>query len=76
MLNSDEEELARWSSHFSSVFNQNLAENAPPLSAEQLRYNKDPRIKEEVPSVAEIRDAIKSLPNNKADEIDGIPAEF
>ena len=74
LLNSDEEQLARWRSHFSSVLNHNLAENAPPLSAEPLRYNNNPRIKEDAPSVAEIRDAIKSLPNNKAAGIDGIPA--
>ena len=33
LLKSDEEQLARWRFHFSSVLNHNLAENALPLSA-------------------------------------------
>ena len=75
LLNSHEKQLARWRSHFSSVLIHNLDENAPPLSSEPLRNN-NPRIKEVAPSVAEIRDAIKSLLNNKAVGIDGISAEF
>ena len=62
--------VARLSRYLISVLNHNLAENAPPLSAEPLRYNNNPRIKEDDPSVAEIRDAIKSLPNNKTTGID------
>ena len=72
LLSSDKEQLARCRSHFFFFFYHNLAENAPPLSAEPLRYNNNPRIKEDALSVAQIRDAIKSLSNNT----DGIPAEF
>ena len=69
LLNLDEEQLFRWRSHFSSVLNHNLAENAPPLSAEPLRYNKNSRIYEDAASVAEIGDAMKSL-------LDSIPTEL
>ena len=76
MLNSYEEQLARWRFHFSSVLNHNLAENAPPLYVEALRYNNNPWIKKDAPSVAEIRDTIKTLPKKKAAGIDGIPVEL
>ena len=53
------------------VLNHNLNTIQLELSAELLRYNNNIRIKED-----EIRDAIKSLSNNKAAGIDRIPAEF
>ena len=68
--------MLRWRSHFSSVLNYHLPDNAPPYTGHQPRMRSNNRISTDAPSMADIIAAIKSLPRNKAAGIDGIPAEF
>ena len=68
--------MLRWRSHFSSVLNHHLPENAQPYTGHQPRMRTNNRINTDAPSIPEIIAVIKSRPSNKAVGIDGIPAEF
>ena len=56
--------------------NYHLPEDAPPYTEYQPQIRTNTQISTDAPSIAEIIDAIKALPSNKAAEIDGKPAEF
>lgn len=76
LLSTDEEQQSRWRSHFSSVLNHLLTEDASQFATRLPQLSNNNRIPTTEPSLSEVRDAIKWLPNNKAAGVDGIPAEF
>ena len=76
LLLSDEKQMLSWRSHFSSVLNHHLPEHVPPYTEHQPQIRTNTRISSHAPNIAEIIDAIKALPSNKAERIDGIPAQF
>ena len=76
ILLTDEQQMFRWRSNFSSVLNRYLAENARPYTGHQTRMRTNTRINTDALSIVLIIAAIKSLQSNKAAGIDGIPAEF
>ena len=71
LLTSNKNQIERWSRHFE--------ENHTPLQIEQVsqgstQYNR--RININPPTIREVKEAIEKLKNNKAEGIDGIPAEL
>ena len=75
LIHGDDDQITRWRDHFFKVLNHMLDENAS-LSPTYLPNLPTMRIKEDSPTLTEIADAIRSLPNNKAAGVDGLPAEF
>jgi hypothetical protein len=75
LLDNPEEEINRWKEHFQSVLNIFFTDSTsvdPDISPRTINT----RIRVTLPSKTEVINSIKSLPNNKAAGIDGIPAEF
>ena len=75
LLHGDQEQLDRWRDHFISVLNHVFL-RAPGEELMELPQLPTVRVRTDAPSLREIRDAVKTLPNNKAAGVDGIPAEF
>ena len=71
LLTSNKNQIERWSKYFE--------ENHTPLQIEQVsqgstQYSR--RININPPTIREVKEAIGKLKNNKAEGIDGIPAEL
>lgn len=77
LLNTDEEQLARWRQHFSDLLNTVIDPTQHQQHQDHLQnHQANARIRTTTPSISEISATIKQLPNGKAAGIDGIPSEI
>lgn len=66
--------LDRWREHFETLLNSSSESN--DTASLRPKYQQDDGINIEAPSLAEVKDAITRLKNNKAPGEDGLPAEL
>jgi hypothetical protein len=74
LLTNTEEQLKRWQEHFSKILNHPLDDQADEGETE-VEYEANPRINTRVPTVVEIKKALKELRNGKAAGADNILPE-
>ena len=75
LIHGDQEQLLRWKNHFVSVLN-NFLHDFPTDESLILPQMPSLRVRADAPTLREIKDVIKTLPNNNSAGVDGIPAEF
>jgi hypothetical protein len=73
MLSGEHEQLARWKEHFEEVLNRTTGQAGD--AEEEEDWDSDPRIRDEEPSVDEIKRAIKKIKSGKSPVLDNIPPE-
>ncbi len=69
LLVEPEQIAARWREYFSALLNDVVEQHLPPTSPLQTE-------EEDLPTLEEVREAVKHLKHNKASGEDGIPAEL
>jgi hypothetical protein len=74
-LTNIEEQLKIWQEHFSKIFNRPLGDQEDEEEAEEEEYEGNPRINTRLPTVVEIKKALKELRNGKAAGADNISPE-
>jgi hypothetical protein len=73
-LSNDEAILERWAQYFDELLNGNVFKHLEGMTIVQNQGS--PEVKELVPTISEVEQAIKKLENNKALGMDLIQAEL
>jgi len=75
LLINNEEQLKCWQEHFSKILNRPLDDQVDEEEMEEGEYEANPRINIKVPTMIEIKKALKELHNGKAAGADNISPE-